>query len=100
MFQRLTIVALCCTAGSVAAEDCPGFGFGNAYLDTHFCGQFADIIGPVTRSITNDEPGSPPADMPAEWWGLPMVQDAHRVDPAKTLQLIQRIRDAGGEPPS
>ena len=83
----------------VAAEECPTFGLDSDYLTGFFCGQLDQIIGPKTRTII--EPANPVApndDLPDEWLQLPSVQDAYRVDPGRTLALIQRIRDAGGEP--
>ncbi len=82
-----------------AAEDCPTFDLESDYLSGFFCGQLEQIIGPKTRTIT--EPTNPitaPEDLPDGWFDLEAVQDAYRVDPGRTLALIQRIRDAGGEP--
>ncbi len=82
-----------------AADDCPTFDLESDYLTGFFCGQLEQIIGPKTRTII--EPANPittPDDLPDEWLQLPSVQDAYRVDPGRTLALIQRIRDAGGEP--
>ena len=91
-------VILAVSASPVLAEDCPGFGFKADYLDTHFCDQFEDIIGPATRGMGPDETVSAPDGLAPEWWELELVREAHRVDPAKTLDLIARIRAAGGEP--
>ncbi len=91
-------VILAVSASPVLADDCPGFGFKADYLDTHFCDQFDAIAGPVTRGLGMDETVSAPDGMAPEWWELEVVREAHRVDPAKTLDLIARIRAAGGEP--
>ncbi len=83
----------------VAAEECPTFDLDSDYLSGFFCGQLEQIIGPKTRTIT--EPSNPittQEDLPDGWLDLQAVQDAYRVDPGRTLALIQRIRDAGGEP--
>ena len=85
-----------------AAQACPSFGLTSSYLSDFFCDQLDDIAGPKTRNIDDVEPTVPAEDgltQPApEWLSLPAVQDAWRSDPAKTLRLIQRIRDAGGRP--
>ena len=88
----------CSVAGSSAvAADCPDLGIGNEYLSQFFCEQLSDLAGPVTRTIRGDSDktfeGAPP-----DWVQVPLIRDAWRSDPAKTLELIKRIRDAGGRP--
>ena len=84
-----------------AAEACPSFGLDSAYLSDFFCDQFGEIAGPKTRTITGKPPKGSEDGLTRpypEWLDLPVVQDAWRSDPAKTLKLIERIRDAGGRP--
>lgn len=89
------------TAGTAGA--CPSFGFDAPYLSDFFCSQLDEIAGPTTRAIHQ---GSSPSregqsDLThpePEWMTLPVIQEAWRSDPAKTLKLIERIRDAGGRP--
>ncbi len=83
-----------------AAQACPSFGLTSPYLSDFFCDQLGEIAGPKTRTIIGQEnrheDGLTHPD--PEWLDLPVVQDAWRSDPAKTLKLIERIRDAGGRP--
>ena len=87
-----------------AAEACPSFGLTTAYLSDFFCSQLGDIAGPKTRAVDSfDSPSREAGDSdlthPApDWMKLPTIQEAWRSDPAKTLKLIERIRDAGGRP--
>ncbi len=97
--MRRFILGLTLLAASPAtAEDCPDFALDSAYLHGFFCGQLDQIIGPKTRTIEPDAPVSTPDGLPQEWLGIPAIRDAYRVDPARTLEMIQRIKDAGGEP--
>lgn len=100
VFHGLTCAAVLMAASPVAAEDCPGFGFESAYLDSLFCEQLRDVAGPTTRAMPTPDkvPDTGETGVEPEWLELPLVRDAWRSDPAKTLLLIQRIRDAGGRP--
>lgn len=86
------------------AEACPSFGFKTDYLSDFFCRQLDEVAGPKTRAFDDNkslesELGEIILTHPeAEWLKLPVIQDAWRSDPAKTLRLIERIRDAGGRP--
>jgi len=96
MFPTLLVVV---SAGAVQA--CPSFGLSSPYLSDFFCNQLDDIAGPKTRTILDGD--APRAEdgltQPhPDWLELPVIQDAWRSDPAKTLKLIERIRDAGGRP--
>ena len=100
---RPTTSGLMLVATAGMAEACPGFGFGNSYLSDYFCHQFNAVPSPRTRAIVGGgTPDTPPGDVltlpDPEWLTLPEVERAWRSDPAKTLRLIQRIRDAGGRP--
>ncbi len=50
----------------------------------------------MTRSITQE--GNPDLPEGQEWADFPLIQDAYRADPRKTLDLIERIKGAGGLP--
>lgn len=86
------------------AEACPSFGLTSPYLSEYFCVQLDDITAPKTRGMTrNDDPSRSHGDTvlthpTSDWMQLPLVQEAWRSDPAKTLKLIERIREAGGRP--
>ena len=102
MVRIFPVLVFVVSAGT--AEACPSFGLTTPYLSDFFCSQLGDIAGPKTRAV--DTPGSPSREVgdsdltqPApDWMKLPTVQEAWRSDPAKTLKLIERIRDAGGRP--
>lgn len=97
-----TLLVLAAGGAAVAQEtgdspDCAALGLANAYLTEHFCAQLqalGDGLG-QTRSITQE--GNPDADSPvSEWDQIGLIQDAYRADPRKTLELIERIKGAGG----
>lgn len=96
---RTSLFLLFAVAGS-AADACPSFGFETTYLSDFFCGEFGEITGPTTRDMDLGGDGAAPSSasprpMPG-WMDLPIVEEAWRVDPAATLELIERIRAAGG----
>ena len=97
ILSTVTFIGLASTA-----QACPSFGLSSPYLSDFFCDQLGDIAGPKTRTIGDAvAPKSPENALTRpypEWLDLPVVQDAWRSDPAKTLKLIERIRDAGGRP--
>ncbi len=104
MFCRIAslVLAFGGFASANAAEACPSFGFASPYLSELFCQQINEITEPRTRDIGDWSPDSadlgalaPPSD---DWMAFPEIREAWRSDPAKTLKLIARIRDAGGRP--
>ena len=93
-----TIIALTC---ATSASACPSFGFSSPHLSAFFCGQVEAITPPVTRSMNGEGQAATLEDdgqIGPEWLALPEIDRAWRADPAKTLRLIERIRDAGGRP--
>ncbi|MEL6640954.1 MAG: hypothetical protein AAFP98_06520 [Pseudomonadota bacterium] len=96
--RHFTLGVLMLAANTATADDCPTFALQSDYLTGFFCGQLEQIIGPKTRTIEPSNPITSAEDLPDAWLALPTVRDAYRVDPARTLAMIQRIRDAGGEP--
>ncbi len=102
MVRCLSSLVVLMSAGM--AEACPSFGFDTPYLSDYFCSQLESVAGPTTRSVETDgsangKPGEVLLTHPqAKWLELPVIQEAWRSDPAKTLRLIERIRDAGGRP--
>jgi hypothetical protein len=105
--MRTLTLTLTLTTGLAAtiarADTCPDLGLDSAYLTQFFCDQFAEIIADgTTRSIDPDDPDGP--DLPegpgTGWVAEEMLQEAWRMDPRKTLELIDRIRTAGGLPES
>ncbi len=102
MVRFFPILVFVASAGT--AEACPSFGLTTPYLSDFFCSQLDDIAGPKTRAVdssgsTSREAGDSGLTQPGpDWMTLPAIQEAWRSDPAKTLKLIERIRDAGGRP--
>lgn len=93
-----TLIALTC-AGTASA--CPSFGFSSPHLSAFFCGQIDEIAPQTTRSMNGADRDATLEDdgqIGPDWLALPQVERAWRADPAKTLRLIERIRDAGGRP--
>jgi hypothetical protein len=102
----LTLAAGLAVTASLAAadqEDCPDLGLDSVWLSQFFCDQFGQIIADGTsRSIDPDDPDGPalPEGPGTSWASMEMLQDSWRMDPRKTLELIDRIRTAGGLPES
>lgn len=96
------LIALASGVAATEAVECPDLGLENAFLSDHFCAQLLAIVpgegAPTgtTRSITQE--GNPDLPQGEEWANFPMFQDAYRADPRKTLELIERIKGAGGLP--
>lgn len=96
----ITTVFMLAASGAVAdseAPECAALGLENDYLTALFCDQL-QALGTgtgTTRSIVPE--GNPDVDSPvAEWENIGLIQDAYRADPRKTLELIARIKGAGG----
>ena len=87
------------------AQACPRFGLQTEYLSEFFCRELDALSttqdAPRIRTITPDSPNveaSPDPALGPDWMALPAVSEAWRGDPAATLELIERIRAAGGRP--
>ncbi|GEM_PF-1941629 len=100
MMRVASLVVLGLLPGAARAEPCPSFGLSSEYLAQFFCQQLDDVVPPATRSARTGETATEQPDaLPDDaWLDLSPVADAWRSDPAKTLRLIERIRDAGGLP--
>lgn len=95
LFVALPVIL---AAGAVQAAECDGLGLPNAYLEQHFCTQLRDLAteDQGTRSILDGSAGADDGTPPEPWEAIPIIRDAYRADPKKTLALIERIRNAGG----
>lgn len=84
------------------AAECPDLGVANAYLAQMFCDQLNGIVAtePATRGVTDGNDQEPEAAEMPPWAGFPLLKDAYRADPQATLELIARIKNAGGLPES
>lgn len=102
MTRRILSLALvlATAAGSAGADDCPQLGLESGYLTAYFCGQFARIVADGTTRTIDPEQQNPPEGPGYDWAEIELLREAWRVDPKKTLELIQRIRTAGGLPES
>ena len=92
-FFAAGLVAL---AGPVAADGhCPDFGFSSAYLNDFFCSQLDELSQgeptvPTRNVVVPDDAEQQFIDE------FQIVQEAFQADPRSTLDLLNRIRSAGG----
>ena len=100
MVRFLSSLIFVLTVGG--AEACPSFGFKSPHLSQFFCQQFDEFSVPTTRTLRGEalDPNAPgDLTQPNEQWlAIPEIDRAWRSEPAMTLKLIKRIRDAGGRP--
>lgn len=101
--MKRNIISICALTlvwgvqAQATSTDCSALGLSNTYLSDLFCSELEALAGTTgaTRSITQE--GNPDSDNPvAEWEQIGLIQDAYRADPRKTLELIERIKGAGG----
>ena len=99
MFKALSLTLITgLLAAPASADDCAIPGLSNGYLTTYFCGMFDAIVAEGrSRTIDPDDPEWPEGPG-TEWLEIELLREAYRVDPRKTLELIERIRTAGGLP--
>lgn len=99
MKKNLIIVALLVMAPRAYAQDQCDLGLQSAYLTDYFCSALDDITDPGlgTRSMT-DETDTSNGGLDPLFAEIGVLKEAYRTDPRKTLELIQRIKSAGGLP--
>lgn len=93
MRHVFAILVLVGVAAPAHAEDCSELGLTNGYLTEHFCAQLRELAGSGTTRGMQPDNNDTLAD---RFHDLEIIQDAYRADPRKTLELIERIRNAGG----
>lgn len=101
MFRVFAVILALSSAHATAATECEGLGLKSGYLTEHFCNQLQDLVPPgKTRGTggSSDTATGQPA-LP-DWADIELLQEAYRADPRKTLELIKRIKSAGGLPES
>ncbi len=99
MFRTLFITLTLSAASAATAQECEGLGLKSTYLTQQFCAQILDLIpSDTTRSMKDDPTPKPGAPKLPDWADIQVLQDAYRADPRKTLDLIKRIKSAGGLP--
>ncbi len=98
MYRVLATTALILAAGNAQASECDVLGVTEPELAASLCAELK-ALGDGTETgrsfgTTKNEEETGPALQ--EWADLDLIQDAYRADPRKTLELIRRIKDAGG----
>lgn len=96
LFSLLLPLAGLGTSAAALSEDCEALNLPQEYLTVFFCEELTALAGEPTRTIAPGDPIDVPDGTDPRWFENPLIEDAYRVDPAKTLALIARIRDAGG----
>lgn len=99
--MKKTCFAFCLFLAQAAhAEDCTQLGIENDYLQKMFCAELDEIIDadPISRGIGGDDDPDSDTDNLFEGLGIDaeVFKKAYRADPSATLELIERIRQAGG----
>ncbi|OYX42620.1 MAG: hypothetical protein B7Z02_11540 [Rhodobacterales bacterium 32-67-9] len=93
MFLPVLLIA---ASSGVEARECAELGLSNDYLSAMFCAELKAIAGgTVSRGVGDGGSAQDVLPLP-EWPEVEILQDAFRADPRKTLDLIRRIKDAGG----
>ncbi len=89
---------LVASAASAETEDCAALGLRSDYLAAMFCAELKSIGAsvPTARGMAGAETDGTGAQGLTEWPDFEILQDAYRADPRKTLELIRRIKEAGG----
>jgi len=92
----LALAAALVWAAPAFGRDCPDFGVQSDQQDA-FCDAFEDLLyaphrGHGDRSVTPEERRKFDWILESD----PLWAEVYRSDPKSTLQLIARIRDAGG----
>jgi hypothetical protein len=93
----LAALALVMGAAGPASADapCPDLSFETDWLNAFFCAQLRDLASdPPDAPTRNVE--IPDGATEALIADVPLIQDAYNSDPRRTLELIERIRSAGG----
>ncbi|WP_347313420.1 hypothetical protein [Defluviimonas sp. SAOS-178_SWC] len=97
--HRMILPALLLAApGGAGAEECAELGLRSGYLSALFCAELDALVqgGVTARGVGDDSAAGPDAPGLPDWPDIAILQDAYRADPRKTLELIRRIKDAGG----
>ncbi|MEO0991566.1 MAG: hypothetical protein AAFX00_11510 [Pseudomonadota bacterium] len=94
--RRLALLMMLMPSSALAQsaeDDCAVLGLGTSFLGGHFCAELRDLAEPGgTRSAQDPNV----EELPPELMEIELIQEAYRADPRKTLDLIKRIKSAGG----
>lgn len=98
IFGRIAVLAALFSIPSTAFannEGCEALQVPNPYLNAQFCSRLKALqdnrVVPPTRGLNQLDDKTRAAVE-----NIPLIQDAFEADPAKALELIKRIREAGG----
>ena len=91
----VTLLSLAPAMVSAQETGCEALEVPNPYLNAQFCARLKALADnrnvPPTRSVDYLDPETRKLVE-----GVGLIREAYEVDPAKALELIKRIRDAGG----
>ena len=104
MHRFIFTAAIIATAGGVQpgaamprdAAECAALGIPDPAIAQALCAELQALA--AGNAVSRGFGGSAGSRDPVldEWPDVTLVQDAFRADPRKTLELIRRIKDAGG----
>lgn len=98
MYRGLAITALIMAAGDLQAADCDALGIKDTGSAESLCAELERLgaASKTGRGLGTDATDENTGPALQEWPQIDLIQDAYRADPRKTLELIRRIKDAGG----
>ncbi len=87
------VVVLLAAASGARADECSELGLESTFLTQYYCGMLQETAKDpgATRGWT-----PPDGEELPEETGIELIDRAYRADPRKTLELIKRIKGAGG----
>lgn len=96
VFFILTGATLAILPASVHAQDCPKLGLSESEAKP-FCKEFRELLyAPYDPKSDRDFSTKDRRDLDRILKNDPLWGEVYRSDPKQTLDLIQRIREAGG----
>ena len=98
MYRVILTAVLIAASSPAQAGDCAALGLDEERLTELFCAELKAVgAGPATsRGLGDSGTADTEAPVLEKWADIDLIQDAYRQDPRKTLDLIRRIKDAGG----
>ena len=90
------VLAFVLWSGPALSSDCPDFGLTGPDQQT-YCDEFKDLLyAPFAPNSDRNSSLEEQQKMDALIADDPLWGEVYRTDPKRTLELIARIRDAGG----
>jgi hypothetical protein len=98
MYHIALAAIVLATASGDLDDGCGELGLESAAQAEEFCEELRAIARPpgTTRNLDWNNPADGEAGEAAGPTGITIIDRAYRTDPRKTLELIQRIKSAGG----